>query len=114
MSGVFTKGTMTEVGGIGRPAAGKTGTTDAYTAAWFAGFTPDLASAVSHGDPRGAFKYDLTNVTIGGRYYPYVYGASISVQQGTAAARTVPHRPSRSSLYPRRPWLASQRASNPA
>ncbi|GAA2998826.1 transglycosylase domain-containing protein [Streptosporangium longisporum] len=78
MSGVFTRGTMQEVGGIGRPAAGKTGTTDAYTAAWFAGFTPDLASAVSLGDPRGAFKYDLTGVTIGGRYYGYVYGASIS------------------------------------
>ncbi|MFC7645944.1 transglycosylase domain-containing protein [Streptosporangium lutulentum] len=40
MSGVFTKGTMSGIGGIGRPAAGKTGTTDAYTAAWFAGFTP--------------------------------------------------------------------------
>ncbi|MGV9774068.1 transglycosylase domain-containing protein [Streptosporangium sp. NPDC003464] len=78
MSGVFTKGTMTEVGGIGRPAAGKTGTTDGYTAAWFAGFTPDLASAVSLGDPRGAFKHDLVGVTIGGRYYSYVYGASIS------------------------------------
>ncbi|GAA3423436.1 transglycosylase domain-containing protein [Streptosporangium nondiastaticum] len=78
MSGVFTKGTMSEIGGIGRPAAGKTGTTDAYTAAWFAGFTPDLASAVSLGDPRGAFGHDLTGVTIGGRYYGYVYGATIS------------------------------------
>ncbi|GIH90851.1 carboxypeptidase [Planobispora siamensis] len=78
MSNVFTKGTMTEVGGIGRPAAGKTGTTDAYTAAWFAGYTPDLASAVSLGDPRGAFEHDLVGVTIGGRYYGYVYGASIS------------------------------------
>ncbi|MFF5210016.1 transglycosylase domain-containing protein [Streptosporangium sp. NPDC000396] len=78
MSQVFTKGTMTEVGGIGRPAAGKTGTTDAYTAAWFAGFTPDLASAVSLGDPRGAFEHDLVGVTIGGRYYGYVYGATIS------------------------------------
>ncbi|WP_371781447.1 transglycosylase domain-containing protein [Streptosporangium subroseum] len=80
MSGVFTKGTMAEYGGIGRPAAGKTGTTDAYTAAWFAGFTPDLASAVSLGDPRGAFKHDLTGVTIGGQYYSYVYGATISGQ----------------------------------
>ncbi|MFC7591825.1 transglycosylase domain-containing protein [Nonomuraea antimicrobica] len=40
LSGVFTKGTMTSVGGIGRPAAGKTGTTDAQATAWFAGFTP--------------------------------------------------------------------------
>ncbi|MEU8250133.1 transglycosylase domain-containing protein [Nonomuraea sp. NPDC048916] len=78
LSGVFTKGTMSGVGGIGRDAAGKTGTTDNYTAAWFAGYTPNLASAVSLGDPRGAFGHDLTGVTIGGRYYTYVYGASIS------------------------------------
>ncbi|MFI6321452.1 transglycosylase domain-containing protein [Nonomuraea sp. NPDC050556] len=78
LSGVFTKGTMSQVGGINRDAAGKTGTTDGYTAAWFAGYTPNLASAVSIGDPRGAFKHDLTNVTIGGRFYAYVYGASIS------------------------------------
>ncbi|MET9338670.1 transglycosylase domain-containing protein [Nonomuraea sp. NPDC003804] len=78
MSDVFTQGTMTEVGGIGRDAAGKTGTTDGYTAAWFAGYTPNLASAVSLGDPRGAFDHDLTNVTIGGRFYSYVYGATIS------------------------------------
>ncbi|WP_049558538.1 transglycosylase domain-containing protein [Nonomuraea sp. SBT364] len=78
LEGVFTKGTMTGVGGIGRDAAGKTGTTDGYTAAWFAGYTPNLASAVSLGDPRGAFAHDLVGVTIGGRYYGYVYGASIS------------------------------------
>ncbi|GAA0933585.1 transglycosylase domain-containing protein [Nonomuraea longicatena] len=78
MSGVFTKGTMSGVGGIGRDAAGKTGTTDGYTAAWFAGYTPDLASAVSIGDPRGAFSHRLMGVNIGGRGYPYVYGASIS------------------------------------
>ncbi|HJR45003.1 MAG TPA: PBP1A family penicillin-binding protein [Actinomycetota bacterium] len=31
---------------IGRPAAGKTGTTNEYHDAWFAGYTPDLAVAV--------------------------------------------------------------------
>ena len=31
---------------IGRPAAGKTGTTDNYQDAWFAGYTPDLAAVV--------------------------------------------------------------------
>ena len=78
LSGVFTKGTMTEVGGIGRDAAGKTGTTDNYMSAWFSGYTPNLASAVSLGDPRGTSAHKLIGVTIGGRYYPYVYGSSIS------------------------------------
>ena len=31
---------------IGRPAAGKTGTSDGHRDAWFAGYTPDLASVV--------------------------------------------------------------------
>ncbi|MFG6199509.1 transglycosylase domain-containing protein [Nonomuraea sp. JJY05] len=78
LSGVFTKGTMQEVGGIGRDAAGKTGTTDNYASAWFAGYTPNMSSAVSLGDPRGTKGNELIGVTIGGRYYPYVYGASIS------------------------------------
>ncbi|QYC45664.1 Penicillin-binding protein 2D [Nonomuraea coxensis DSM 45129] len=77
LSGVFTKGTMRGVGGIGRPAAGKTGTTDSQATAWFAGFTPDLAGAVSIGDPRGAINHKLNNITIGGRYYGSVFGASI-------------------------------------
>ncbi|WP_308250809.1 transglycosylase domain-containing protein [Nonomuraea rhizosphaerae] len=77
LSGVFTKGTMRGVGGIGRPAAGKTGTTDAQATAWFAGFTPDLAGAVSIGDPRGAINHKLNGVTIGGRYFGSVFGASV-------------------------------------
>ncbi|MGP3956636.1 transglycosylase domain-containing protein [Nonomuraea sp. 3N208] len=77
LSGVFTKGTMRSVGGIGRDAAGKTGTTDDYATAWFAGFTPDLAGAVSIGDPRGSQQHKLVGVTIGGRYYGAVAGASL-------------------------------------
>ncbi|WP_228640500.1 transglycosylase domain-containing protein [Microtetraspora sp. AC03309] len=77
LTGVLTKGTMRGVGGIGRDAAGKTGTTDDYAAAWFAGFTPDLAAAVSIGDPRGAQEHKLIGVTIGGRYYGAVAGATL-------------------------------------
>ncbi|MFC6086738.1 transglycosylase domain-containing protein [Sphaerisporangium aureirubrum] len=80
LSGVFTKGTMSGVGGIGRDAAGKTGTTDGSMTAWFAGYTPDLASAVSLGDPRGSYTHPLRGVTIGGRYYGEVFGATISGQ----------------------------------
>lgn len=36
---------------ITRPLAGKTGTTDSNQAAWFVGFTPNLASAVFYADP---------------------------------------------------------------
>ncbi|GII01037.1 transglycosylase domain-containing protein [Planobispora takensis] len=77
LSGVFTQGTMRAVGGIDRDAAGKTGTTDGYASAWFAGFTPDLAGAVSVGDPRGSQNHKLVGVTIGGQYYGSVFGASI-------------------------------------
>ncbi|MER6827368.1 penicillin-binding transpeptidase domain-containing protein [Streptosporangium sp. NPDC000563] len=65
------------LGGIGREAAGMPGTTDAFTAAWYAGYTPGLASAVSLGDSRGAFQHDLSDVTIGGRHYPQVDGMSL-------------------------------------
>ena len=38
--------------GIGRPAAGKTGTTDYSKDAWFVGYTPNLSCAVWVGDDR--------------------------------------------------------------
>lgn len=49
MEDVFTRGTAGGMG-IGRPAAGKTGTTDTFIDAWFAGFTPDLCAVVWVGD----------------------------------------------------------------
>ncbi|WP_250212955.1 transglycosylase domain-containing protein [Acrocarpospora catenulata] len=76
LSGVFTQGTM-KGQSIGRPAAGKTGTNNSYTSAWFAGYTPDLAAAVSVGDIRGSYKYPLTDVQIGGTHYGSVQGASL-------------------------------------
>ncbi|MDP2182418.1 MAG: PBP1A family penicillin-binding protein [Actinomycetota bacterium] len=45
LTGVIKRGTGTKAG-IGRPAAGKTGTTQEYRDAWFVGYTPDLACAV--------------------------------------------------------------------
>ncbi|WP_052845583.1 transglycosylase domain-containing protein [Streptomyces sp. NRRL S-31] len=44
---VVQSGTATAAQGAGRPAAGKTGTAESDTAAWFAGYTPDLATVVS-------------------------------------------------------------------
>ncbi|TDC87356.1 penicillin-binding protein [Nonomuraea deserti] len=76
LQGVFTEGTM-KGQGIGRPAAGKTGTNNGYTSAWFAGYTPALAAAVSVGDIRGSYRFPLTGVRIGDRYYGSVQGASL-------------------------------------
>jgi membrane peptidoglycan carboxypeptidase len=47
LQGVVRGGTATAALGAGRPAAGKTGTAEEDTAAWFAGYTPDLVAVVS-------------------------------------------------------------------
>lgn len=49
MEGVLIRGTATNAN-LGRPAAGKTGTTDEFTDAWFVGFTPELVCAVYLGN----------------------------------------------------------------
>ena len=47
MQGVMQRGTGAAVGaGLNRALAGKTGTTQDFTDAWFAGFTPDLVTVV--------------------------------------------------------------------
>ncbi|MFE9300280.1 transglycosylase domain-containing protein [Streptomyces sp. NPDC006856] len=47
LRGVVEGGTGTAAQAVGRPAAGKTGTAEEDRAAWFAGYTPDLASVVA-------------------------------------------------------------------
>jgi penicillin-binding protein 1A len=47
MEGVVQRGTGVPAGaGLHRPIAGKTGTTQDFTDAWFSGFTPDLVTVV--------------------------------------------------------------------
>jgi len=43
---VVNVGTGTTAQGLGRPSAGKTGTTDDNMSAWYVGYTPQLATAV--------------------------------------------------------------------
>ncbi|MFG2134120.1 transglycosylase domain-containing protein [Streptomyces sp. NPDC048751] len=47
LQSVVQNGTATGALAAGRPAAGKTGTAEEDTAAWFAGYTPDLATVVA-------------------------------------------------------------------
>ncbi|GEM_PF-81747 len=55
---------------IGRPAAGKTGTTSDYKDAWFAGYTPDLVTVVWIGNPESSKSMEPINgrVVVGGTY----------------------------------------------
>lgn len=57
---------------IGCPAAGKTGTTDNFTDAWFVGYTPNLATAVWVGFPsrRVEMRPPVTPISVAGGSYP--------------------------------------------
>jgi penicillin-binding protein 1A len=46
LEGVVQRGTGTAVKVVGKPIAGKTGTTNDWRDAWFVGFTPDLVAGV--------------------------------------------------------------------
>ena len=60
MEGVVLRGTAPGVRKVGKPVAGKTGTTNDERDAWFVGFSPDLAVGVFVG-------YDLRSRWAGGR-----------------------------------------------
>lgn len=62
MTSVINEGTGYPNAQIGRPAAGKTGTTSDFRDAWFVGFTPDLVAAVWIGND----DYHRMNESYGG------------------------------------------------
>jgi penicillin-binding protein 1A len=66
---------------IGRPAAGKTGTTNDHADAWFVGYTPDLVTAVWVGYPQGRIPmYGVNGVRVfGGTYPAYIWRAFMEV-----------------------------------
>jgi penicillin-binding protein 1A len=56
---------------FGRPAAGKTGTTDNYADAWFCGFTPNLEATVWIGYPRGEIPMlNVHGIAVSGPTFP--------------------------------------------
>jgi len=80
LSGVIDGSTPNRTGAsasLGRPAAGKTGTTNESKSAWFVGFVPQLASAVWVGHLPNPTK--MENIRINKRTYRAVFGASIPV-----------------------------------
>jgi penicillin-binding protein 1A len=68
LRGVITGGTGTNAN-IGRPAAGKTGTTTAHSDAWFVGYTPQYTAGFWMGDPNGEYSMvPELGAVFGGKY----------------------------------------------
>jgi penicillin-binding protein 1A len=58
LSQVIARGTGTAAGNVGSPVAGKTGTTERSTDAWFVGYSPKLTTAMWMGYADGARSMD--------------------------------------------------------
>src|SRR5581483_6791938 len=57
--------------GFGRPAAGKTGTTDNHADAWFCGYTPNLQATVWVGYPQAEIPMeDVHGIAVAGGTFP--------------------------------------------
>ena len=84
LKSVLTKGTASGIGGLagGRPAAGKTGTTDNSSQSWFIGYTPQLSTAVWVGTPTPdsqGKQRSMQNLQVGNAFYPGpIFGATIA------------------------------------
>ena len=94
LSGVVEDGTGKEAGLTGRDNAGKTGTTDERKAAWFVGYTADLAGAVWVGGPTD--DVSMENIQIGPTYHARVFGGAVpgpiwrDAMDGALAGKTSP------------------------
>ncbi|MFH0243339.1 transglycosylase domain-containing protein [Streptomyces sp. HK10] len=84
LRGVIEKqhGTGTRAQGLGRPAAGKTGTTDKNKSAWWVGYTPQLSTAVT------LFRTDPEKRTLlsmnGTGGFPSIHGGRLPTEVWTA------------------------------
>lgn len=88
---------------IGRDAAGKTGTTEDFRDAWFAGFTPDLAAVVWNGYAqggrflRGVHGRDVT----GGSFPAQIWREfMVDAHEGVPASRIEPFYPTQPDPTP--------------
>jgi membrane peptidoglycan carboxypeptidase len=111
MTTVVEGGTGTAARLWDRPVAGKTGTSDESAAVWFAGFTPQLATAVN------MFRDDNKSVTVPG--YGELYGGTLPARIWqafmTEAMRNKPVKefPEPSNLGYTSPYDDDQRQDNP-
>ena len=71
-------GIRNQLSGGARESAGKTGTANGNNESWFAGYTPQISTAVWVGTPDDGNKRVMKNVTIGGQFYPVMHGAAVA------------------------------------
>ena len=96
---------------FGRPAAGKTGTTDNHADAWFSGYTPQLETTVWVGYPQGEIPMEnVHGIAVAGGTFP----ASI---WRLFMERALANAPALTWRYPRdpvvwRPWTQGQYSSS--
>ncbi|MFJ6797506.1 transglycosylase domain-containing protein [Streptomyces sp. NPDC091268] len=77
---VVENGTGTKAKKLGRPAAGKTGTTDENMSAWFVGYTPELSTSVTlfRSDPSAEKKELISMKGVGD--IPSLHGGDIPAE----------------------------------
>ncbi|MBT2446466.1 penicillin-binding protein [Streptomyces sp. ISL-43] len=80
LQNVVENGTGKKAKGLGRPAAGKTGTTDENMSAWFVGYTPELSTSVTlfRSDPAAEKKELISMKGVGG--IPSLHGGDIPAE----------------------------------
>ncbi|MGW6710309.1 transglycosylase domain-containing protein [Streptomyces sp. NPDC054956] len=80
LENVVQNGTGKKAKALGRPAAGKTGTTDENKSAWFVGYTPELSTSVAlfRSDPNAAKKELLSMKGVAG--IPSLHGGDIPAE----------------------------------
>jgi penicillin-binding protein 1A len=83
LESVIKEGTGYPNAEIGRPAAGKTGTTSSFRDAWFVGYTPDLVAAVWIGND----DYTRMNESYGGNIPARIWARFMK----QALAKVKPH-----------------------
>ncbi|MFE2282667.1 transglycosylase domain-containing protein [Streptomyces sp. NPDC059443] len=80
LQNVVENGTGTKAKKLGRPAAGKTGTTDDNMSAWFVGYTPELSTSVTlfRSDPNAEKKKLISMKGVGD--IPSLHGGDIPAE----------------------------------
>jgi penicillin-binding protein 1A len=77
---------------VGQYEAGKTGTAQGYSDAWFAGYTPNLSAAVWVGHPRGQISMESSRIgpVFGGSWPAQIWQHFMTAMSGTKYAGTTP------------------------